>query len=234
MLRMQPTYIDDFTRPFKLSAKTTALVVIDLQNASGKRGFGLGRLLAQQGRLAEAEYRFARIDNLIVPNVERLLATFRHAGAKVMFVTYGANSPDFSDAPVHLKPWLVATHNCVGQPEHEIVAELRPQPGELILNKTTMGAFASTGIEMHLRSMGITELVAVGVSTNNCVGMTAMEAADRQFGVALVSDATGTCSDAMQEATLATFRRLWGRVMSSDEVIGEIRAQASPAVAKAS
>ncbi|HNS28296.1 MAG TPA: isochorismatase family cysteine hydrolase, partial [Steroidobacteraceae bacterium] len=118
--------------------------------------------------------------------------------------------------------WLEATRNCAGNPEHEIVAELAPEPGELVLNKTTIGAFASTGLEAALRGMGITEIVVTGVSTNNCVGMTAMEAADRQFGVVLVDDATGTCSDEMQAATVKTFRRLWGRVATTDEIIAEL------------
>ncbi len=61
--------------------------------------------------------------------------------------------------------------------------------------------------------------------------MTAMEAADRQYGAVLVSDATGTCSDAMQEATLTTFRRLWGRVMATHEVIAELKRQAAAAPA---
>ncbi len=119
-----------------------------------------------------------------------------------------------------------AIDNRVGAREHEIVDELKPQPGELVLNKTTMGAFASTGIESHLRGMGIENVVVTGVSTNNCVSMTAMEACDRQFGVALVSDATGTCSDEMQEATEKTFRRLWGRVATTAEVIAEIESNA--------
>jgi len=64
--------------------------------------------------------------------------------------------------------------------------------------------------------------VTVGVSTNNCVGMTAMEASDRGFGVVLVSDATGTCDDEAQAAFEAMFLRLWGRVVSTNEVVGEL------------
>jgi nicotinamidase-related amidase len=222
----QPTYIDDFTRQFPLQPQDTALVIVDLQYASGSREHGLGRLLASQGRLADAEYRFTRIEKLVVPNSRRLAEAFRALGAPVVYVTYGAELPDFSDAPIHLKDWMRAINNRVGAREHEIVDALRPQPGELVLNKTTMGAFASTGIEARLRGMGIANIVVTGVSTNNCVGMTAMEACDRQFGVVLVSDATGTCSDAMQEATLATFRRLWGRVLATDEVIAEMGAGA--------
>jgi nicotinamidase-related amidase len=222
----QPTYIDDFTRQFELGPGDTALVIVDVQYASGSREHGLGRLLAAQGKLADAEYRFARIEKLVVPNSRRLADAFRGLGARVIYVTYGAHLPDFSDAPIHLKDWMQAIDNRVGTREHEIVDELKPQPGELVLNKTTMGAFASTGIEAHLRGMGIRNIVVTGVSTNNCVGMTAMEACDRQFGVVVVSDATGTCSDEMQDATLKTFRRLWGRVMSTDEVLAEMGASA--------
>jgi nicotinamidase-related amidase len=122
-----------------------------------------------------------------------------------------------------MRDWLIATNNTVGQREHEIVDEIKPLSGDLVLNKNTMGAFGSTGIDAHLRSMGIRNVVVTGVSTNNCVGMTAQEASDRQYGVVMVSDATGTCSDEMQEATLKTFRRLWGRVATTAEVIAELQ-----------
>lgn len=223
---MDPTYIDDYTRPVPLSPATTALVIVDMQNASGSRRYGLGKLLAEQGKLADAAYRFDRIEKLLIPNIRRLADAFRGVGARVIHLTYGCNQPDFSDAPLHLRRWLIATNNRVGAIEHEIVPELAPKPGELVLNKTTIGPFSSTGIDTHLKSMGVRELVVVGVSTNNCVSMTAMEASDRQYGVALVSDATGTCSDEMQDATLRTFRRLWGRVVTTDEVIAEIGARA--------
>ncbi|MBT8448032.1 MAG: cysteine hydrolase [Gammaproteobacteria bacterium] len=226
---MEPTYVEDFTREFRLTAATTALVVVDMQYASGSREHGLGALLARQGRLADAAYRFDRIDQLIIPNTRKLLAAFRGAGAPVVYVTLGPTQPDYSDAPIHMRKWFEATNNHAGNREHEIVDALRPEAGELVVNKTTIGAFGSTAIDSALKAKGISEIVVTGVSTNNCVGMTAMEAADRQYGVVLVADATGTCSDEMQDATLASFRRLWGRVMSTDEVIEELGAEQTAA-----
>ena len=217
-----PAYIDGYTRRFRLSPDDTALVIVDVQYASGSRHHGLGKLLAAAGTLADAEYRFARIDRFVVPNSKRLAEHFRRLGARVIYVTYGCELPDFGDAPIQLREWLVATNNTVGQREHEIVDELKPLPGDLVLNKNTMGAFGSTGIDAHLKSMGVRNIVVTGVSTNNCVGMTAQEASDRQYGVVVVAYATGTCSDEMQESTLKTFRRLWGRVASTDEVIAEM------------
>ena len=120
----QPTFVDEFTRKFSFNPRSTALVIVDMQNASGSRNHGLGKMLAQDGRLDEAQYRFDRIDQLIVPNIKKLLATFRHHNAPVVHVTLGPTQPDYSDAPRHLRSWFEATNNHAGNPEHEIVPRL--------------------------------------------------------------------------------------------------------------
>ena len=219
---MQPKFIDRYSQTVSLKPESTALIVVDMQNATGNRHLGLGKLLAEAGQSESAEYRFNRIETLLVPTIKRLADHFRAIGSRVVYITYGANLPDCSDVPHHLAAIVQATNNIEGQKEHEIVAELAPQPGELVLNKTTMGAFRSTSIDTHLRAMGIETVVVVGVSTNNCVAMTAMEACDSQYGVVLVSDGTGTDSEEMQDATLNMLRRLWSRVMTADEIISEL------------
>lgn len=219
---MQPTFVDSFSRKVSLVAKSTALVIVDMQNATGNRNMGLGAMLAAKDGGKSSDYRFTRIEQIVVPTIKRLADHFRGAGAKVVYVTYGSNVPDGSDLPTHIEKIVKATNNVAGQPEHNIVDGLTPEPGELILNKTTMGAFRSTGIDSHLRAMGIETVVMTGVSTNNCVAMTAMEACDSQYGVVIVSDGTGTDSEEMQNATLTMLQRLWARVMTADEVIGEL------------
>ncbi len=220
---MQPTFIDQFSQTVTLDPEATALIVVDMQNATGNRSMGLGKRLADAGLAESSKYRFDRIENLLVPNIQRLLTAFRAAGSRVVYVTYGANLPDCSDVPAHLREIVRSTNNIEGHEEHEIVAALTPEPGELVLNKTTMGAFRSTAIDTHLRAMGIRTVVCVGVSTNNCVAMTAMEACDAQYQVVMVDDATGTDSEEMQIATINMLRRLWSRVMTCDEVISELK-----------
>ena len=220
------SYVEGFTAPVTLNVRTTALVVVDMQYASGSREHGLGKLLDQQGRLDSAAYRFDRIDALLIPNIGKMLAAFRANGTHIVHVTVGCERADYSDAPRHMRPFFEGTNNYAGTREHEIVDPLKPLPGEPVFNKVTMGAFASTGIGAHLTSKGIREIIVTGVSTNNCVGMTGMEAADRGFGVVVASDASGTCSDRMQIAFEDTFRRLWGRVASTDEIIAEIHLSA--------
>jgi nicotinamidase-related amidase len=216
------SYVEGFTAPVAMSARTTALVVVDMQYASGSREHGLGALLASQGTLDSAAYRFDRIDALLIPNIGKMLAAFRAKGTHIVHVKVGSERPDYSDAPRHMLPFFTATNNHTGTREHEIVDVLKPLAGEPVFNKVTMGAFSSTGIGAHLTSKGIREIIVTGVSTNNCVGMTGQEAADRGFGVVLASDASGTCSDLMQDAYENTFRRLWGRVATTAEIIAEI------------
>jgi biuret amidohydrolase len=217
-------YISEYNMEFRLRPATTALLVIDMQNATGSLEHGLARKLREEGRLEEASYRFARITERVIPNTQRLLAACRAQATPVIYITYGGERSDCRDVARHIRPIVIATRNWAGNPEHDIVEALRPVPGELILNKTTMGAFGSTGLDGRLRALGISEVVCVGVSTNNCVGMTAMEAADRGYGAVLVSDATGTCSDRMQAGFEELFGRLWGRVLATDEVLAELAA----------
>ncbi len=218
----QPSFIDAFSQSFEIDPHSSALIIIDMQNATGNRHMGLGKLLASQGSADSASYRFDRIESLLIPNIQRLLADFRSNNGTVIFITYGAQLPDASDAPAHMKPIIVATNNIAGQPEHEIVEALKPQDHELVLNKITQGAFRSTALESTLRALGISTVVVTGVSTNNCVAMTAMEACECQFQAVVVSDGTGTDSDTMQESTLTMLRRLWARVMSTDELLVEL------------
>jgi len=228
---MAADYITAFTRPIAIHARDTALVVVDMQYASGSRDHGLGAHLARQGNLADAEYRFHRIETLIVPNTQKLLAAWRAAGAPVVYLTVGARKADMSDAPPHLKTFFQVCNNYEGSLENGIVEALKPLPGEAVVTKNTMGAFASAPLGEVFDRLGVKTAVYVGVSTNNCVDTTAREAADRGYGSILVSDATGTCSDRMQEVTLESFQRLWGRVVTTEGAIGELAQAAQPQAA---
>jgi nicotinamidase-related amidase len=214
-------YIDTLNQSFQLDSSTCALLVIDMQYASGSRDHGLGAWLARQGLLEEASYRFDRIEKTVVPGIEKLLRHFRSGGMRVIYVTLGATLSDYSDAPAHMRPFFKALNNHAGTREHQIIDALHPLANEVIVHKTTQGAFASSRIDQILRALSVKQVICTGVSTNNCVETTAREASDRGYQVAMVSDATGTCSDEMQNLTLKAFTRLWGRVMTVSQVITE-------------
>ena len=215
-------YLADFLPDFRLEPAKTALLVIDMQYASGSRAHGLGRLLTEQGRQDSGRYRFDRIEQTVVPNIQRLLGFFRRHRLRVIFLTVGSEQPDYSDLPPHMRGFATALSNRRGNREHEILDELRPCPGETVLNKTTAGAFSSTGIDHLLRTLGAEYLVLTGISTNSCVETTARDAADHGYQCVLVDDGCGAAREAFHQATLASFRRLFGRVATTDEILREL------------
>ncbi len=219
----QPNFIDNFSQQFSLKPTRTALLIIDMQNATGNRDMGLGKLLAESGQSASGQYRFDRIDNILIPNIQKLIKGFRDANSHIIWITYGANRGDASDAPPHMAPIIKASNNIAGQIEHEIVNDLKPNSNDLVLNKITQGAFRSTALDSTLRALGVDTLVSTGVSTNNCVAMTSMEACDLQYRVVVASDGTGTDSAEMQEATLTMMKRLWARIMTTSEILEELQ-----------
>ena len=217
-------YITDFNVPFEIDPAKAALVVIDMQYATGSRKAGLGKKLAAEGKLeALAGERFARIENVVVPNLRRMLAFFRKNGLRVIYVTLGSEMEDYSDAPPHMVLLFKGTNNRKGQLEHEIVDEVKPVKGEPVLNKTTVSAFTSTGIDSLLRSMGIEYVLFAGVSTNMCVGTTARDAADRGYRCLLIEDCCGAPQNEYHRWEIVNFQRLFGRVDSSDNVMTEIK-----------
>ena len=106
--------------------------------------------------------------------------------------------------------------------EHEIVGQLEPRDGELVLEKNTSSAFNSTGIEWLLRNLGVTTLVVIGVATDMCVETTARDAADRGFDVIVVEDATLTYYEEHHRAALSGFARVFGQVWESGRVLAEL------------
>lgn len=215
-------YLTDFVPDIRLEPGRTALLVIDMQYASGSRTHGLGRMLREQGREEIGRERFDRIEQTVVPNIQRLLDFFRRHSLRVIYLTVGSEQPDYGDLPPHMRGFAQAVRNTRGNREHEILDELRPAPGELVLNKTTAGAFSSTGIDATLRTLKIEQLVITGISTNSCVETTARDAADKGYGCVLVDDACGAARAELHEATLTSFRRLFGRVASTAEVLSEL------------
>ena len=221
-------YAQQFNPGFGLDPRAVALVVVDMQYASGSRDHGLGRGLKARGQEALGAYRFDRIERTVVPTIQRLLAYFRQHRLKLVYLTVGSELPDYSDLLPHMRAFAESAGNTRGNHEHEILDALAPRAGEAVLNKTTMSAFHSTGFERLVRAWGVEQLVFTGISTNSCVEGTARDAADRGFRCLLVEDGCGAASQTLHDATCTNFARLLGRVASSAQVLAELE-RARPA-----
>jgi len=151
----------------QLDPATTALVVIDMQNDFVKEG---GSLQVPDARST-------------IPVIQRLLEQARGSGARVVFSqdTHGEDDPEFAIWPEHARE---------GTWGWEIVQELAPREGEVVLRKPRYDAFYRTDLEELLEEWDTRTLVICGTVANICVHYTAASAALRWYDVVIPRDAT--------------------------------------------
>lgn len=194
-------------RPFAFTFEpaTTALVMIDWQRDFVEPG-GFGDTLGNDVSLLRAG----------IPGAKRLLDACRAAGLLVVH-TREAHRADLSDCPpakrLRGNPSLrigdvgpMGRILVAGAPGAEIIPELFPQAGEIVIDKPGKGAFHATAFGEVLAKHGIRSLVFGGVTTEVCVQTTMREANDRGYECLLVEDATESYFPAFKAATLDMIR----------------------------
>ncbi|MBD8545078.1 cysteine hydrolase [Oxalobacteraceae sp. CFBP 8761] len=148
--------------------------------------------------------------------IARLHAAWRAAGHPVVSVRHISRSPDSVFAP--------------GQSGVEFQPRFHPLAHEHVVEKNVPDAFIHTGLERWLHARGITNLVIVGVSTNNSVEATARTGGNLGFSTIVVSDATFTfdkpdfggthrSAEDVHLMALANLHGEYAEVMSSDDVL---------------
>ena len=211
---------------FELDPKTTALMIIDMQYVDAHPDYGLGPVLRKEYPEV-ASYYFKRLSESVIPNLTRLIEFFRHNRLMIVYITVGPVLPDGSDETLLRRQRKESVRKALsfsqGTFEHTILQEIKPQVGELVINKTSVGAFNSTAIDQILRNMGVESLIITGVVTNACVETTARDAADRGYKCVLVDDALAAHSQEFHDSTLRNFSVIFGQVRTSKEILGYLQ-----------
>ncbi|KMO71028.1 isochorismatase [Mycolicibacterium chubuense] len=188
---MNPIPVAAEPAPFPLVAGKTALIVIDMQRDFLLPG-GFGESLGNDVERLRT----------VVPPLSALLAAARAAGIMVVHTREG-HRPDLSDCPP-AKLQRGAPSKRIGDPGtygrilirgeygHDIIDELAPLEGEVVIDKPGKGAFYGTDLSDVLTGADITQLLITGVTTEVCVHTTTREANDRGYECLVVSDCVGS------------------------------------------
>jgi nicotinamidase-related amidase len=140
----------------------TALIVIDLQ----------------KGILAMAAS--GAMDGVVAQAVA-LAQAFRGRGLPVVLVNVAGGAPGRTEQPRGAQAFPDGWT--------DLIPQLNRQPQDHLVTKHTPGAFTNTGLEAHLRALGVTQVVVAGVATSNGVEVTARQAFELGFNVTLATDA---------------------------------------------
>lgn len=195
-----------------LDPARTALIVVDMQSAFVAEGAAIETPVARE----------------IVPNINRLAAACRKAGAMVAWVisTYGPKPEDYwptffdhvmsPEAAQRFRGALME-----GEESHAIYPPLDYVEGEAIVSKNRFGAFIGSGgkLEETLRDAGIDTLIIAGTVTNMCCETTAREACMLSFKTIMVSDGNAGRNDEEHNAALSAFLIGMGDVHTTDDLI---------------
>ncbi len=215
--------IETDPQPIKIDTSETAVLVVDMQNAFVSRGgyFDLmGYDISAAGK--------------IVQSCKAVITLARQKGMRIIFLQMGF-SADLSDSGgpnspgwhksralilIRERPEMKDKLHIYGTWGGEIIDELKPQEGEIIVRKQKHDGFIGTNLDIILKTYDIRYLLFIGTATNICVESTLRHAFSLGYFSILISDAVSQMGPPQtQEATIFNVRSTFGWVTTSEKLL---------------
>ena len=196
-----------------LAADETALLSIDVQNTYMSPSDNP----AEQARWAPFH---ARMNEIVIPTTAKLQNSFRQHGMDVLHARIACLLENGKDRSLSQKKpgwnYLLLPKD---REDSQIVAELAPREGEIVVTKTTDSALTGTNLRLILHNMGIKNVVLTGIFTDQCISSTVRSLADESFNVILVEDCCAAGTDELHRKELEILNMIYCHVISSKELM---------------
>ncbi len=141
----------------------------------------------------------------VLTNIRREIAAAHAAGRPVLYVcdAHAPNDPEFTKFG-----W--PAHAVKGTKGAQVVEELAPVPGDLLIPKTTYSSFKGTALEETLRRLGVDAVRLTGCVTHICILFTAYESVLQGYAVTVVRDGVAGITKEDHDAALRIMRNVMG------------------------
>ncbi|AKH19184.1 cysteine hydrolase family protein [Sedimenticola thiotaurini] len=196
-----------------LNPQETVLLTIDIQNIYMQ----LADDPVQRTRWSPF---IKRMREIVIPTVQKLQTGFRAHGMDVLHARIACLLDDGRDRSLSQKKpgwnYLLLPKD---EPSSQIVPELSPQPGEVVVTKTTDSALTGTNLRLILQNMGVKNVVMTGIFTDQCVSSTVRSLADESFNVIVIEDGCAAGTEQLHRRELEIINMIYCQVMSSDELL---------------
>lgn len=167
----------------------------------------------------------------VIPNIKRVIAACRKAGMPIIYhnETWRPGYPEISimrngyviGSARHFK--LSELGVCVqGTWGAQVIDELKPEPGDFVIDNPKVDPFNCTDFEAILRNKERNVIIECGLATHLGIEMLARNASDRDYGIVVLYDCTDRSFGEFSEEVFEKIFPMFGRVATSDEIIREL------------
>ena len=194
--------VTTLSREIPIVPRRSALLYIDVQNYNARADGGEYKDAGLSPQQAEEKhaYFFNRLEEIVIPNMQRIQKTCRRKGVEVLYTTIESMTKDGRDRSLDYK--ITGFNVPRGSWDAQVLDAIKPLDDEMQFPKTSSSVFISTNIHYILGNLGVDFLIVSGLLTDQCISSAVRDACDLGYLVTLVTDACATYSQQRHETSL--------------------------------
>lgn len=194
--------------------KSPALLIIDVQYRSmGEKSMPIEEAIALLPTSC-GEYGWRA-----VPHIAKLVAAFRQMGAPILYPYVAPKGPQNRGQFESKVPGVMN----IPKRGYDFIAEVAPEPADILIPKYQASAFNGTPLTSHLVGLGVDTVVVTGCTTSGCVRATVIDACALNFKVVVPEEAVYDRSQTSHAVNLFDMASKYADVMPTQQLVGALQ-----------